>query len=480
MERVKTLKREVKRDLSRRTLTKLKLDLSKAPYKNFLKICKYLAKDLKEVELPTEDPSSYLKSDLFEVSVEEVEGYTKQKMQYYFGENRRYHLVYKVTISDGYDEFVCYTIPGVEIKDKRCYTSRFYNIEEGKGVTTKVLDIGYIYGFLRVLDQAYDFFCSNKELFTSKEFSKISVFDKSYIVEDISYLSSISHVTTYPELNVMKMIIDIIVLNHLKDKNIELMDKYNSDMEHECARAFETKKNIPQKVKNVMNTTKLLKDFKFVEIDQDVDLGKFNSIEKEWSFIKKKLSLEEFKKLDVELRFKKLGKHRALGIYFPGIRCICVDIKSPSSFVHEFGHYIDYTYTDKQLSMKVDFIPIIIEYKKLYEDMILNMDEESSCKNYLIRKRDYFFTPTEIFARTLEMYLIKKGINTSFLKTENELIPDAGYPPANNYFLELINSYFDKLIKINEDVNEKEEITVEKTIIEAIKYSSLEQISFSI
>ena len=69
-------------------------------------------------------------------------------MQYYFGENRRYHLVCtKVTISDGYDEFVCYTIPGAEIKDKRCYTSRFYNIEEGKGVTTKVLDIGYLWLF---------------------------------------------------------------------------------------------------------------------------------------------------------------------------------------------------------------------------------------------------------------------------------------------------------------------------------------------
>lgn len=198
-----------------------------------------------------------------------------------------------------------------------------------------------------------------------------------------------------------------------------------------------------------MDNNKFLNDFSYVEIDEGTDIYKFHAIENEWNKIKLGLNLDCFlKDIKPELRFKKLGKHRALGLYYPGLKCICVDITSPSSFFHEFAHFIDYTFGEKQLSLQMDFYQLIREYQKSYNHY-LDANENLPDKGFLNNKRKYFFTPTEIFARCFELYLINKGVKTSFLKEKNELTIKGGYPYIDETFNKLITSYFDNICNIN-------------------------------
>jgi hypothetical protein len=44
----------------------------------------------------------------------------------------------------------------------------------------------------------------------------------------------------------------------------------------------------------------------------------------------------------VELKFRRLGRHRAEGLYFPDRRILALDVRTSRSFAHEFGHLVDY------------------------------------------------------------------------------------------------------------------------------------------
>ena len=168
------------------------------------------------------------------------------------------------------------------------------------------------------------------------------------------------------------------------------------------ARSFETKKNIPKKIVDAMEHSILNQYFGYVEYDELVDLLKVAEIEKEFMAFKETW----FPDMDVKdnsVRFRRLGKQKAAGLYYPALQCLCVDINNPSSFIHEFGHLIDYTFDS--LSLKDDFLPII----SFYSDLLRRrMDEDETFKLEMQKKSkynlQYYIMPTEIFARCFEMY----------------------------------------------------------------------------
>lgn len=486
MEIVKNLKREKKR----RSLSKLKLDVNKTVMQNLEKIISFLSKDLKEYNLENTDPSKYLKFNNFRLKVIKVTDKNLINNISKMFANRDEVPVYEGTLTDNDGNAVeLYILPTVKIAAKnRKYYFRLPSPKDRK----RILDINYLYGVLKVFDIVYDEVKENPSIYLSRKFQHISIFKESYS-EGIFYgileilfksnlgLYCIKGINPRFYISVLKLIVDVIAIMQNVDLNIELAEKYNSDTNSECARAFETKKNIPQKILKVMKNTTFLKDFSYVELDEDTDISKFHLIEKEWIKVKKALNLEKYlDSIKPELRFKKLGKHRALGLYYPTLNCICVDITSPSSFLHEFGHFIDYTNKKGQYSLKYEFFPLIEEYKKSYNSYILkNRNSEAA---YLTRKKNYFFTPTEIFARCFEIYLVNKGVKNSFLKEKENLIVSLGYPEINNYFLDLINNYFDKIIKINLLDLEKEENQTIKNDVEYIEpiVSSTGQLIFAI
>lgn len=202
----------------------------------------------------------------------------------------------------------------------------------------------------------------------------------------------------------------------------------------EYAKSYMNKARLPQKTVQAMQASLLNDYFGFVEYDEDVDLEKAAEVEKMFLAVRETY----LKKFDVSknaVRFRKLGNHNATGLYYPGVRCLCVDYRHPSSFMHEFGHLIDYECGG--LSIKDGFYHV----KRLYREWLAKYE---GCFNKKSKYNiQYYLMPTEIFARSFEIYCHKE------LKIKNDLLPDefekAVYPADEQYIRE-VTAYFNSLL----------------------------------
>lgn len=225
---------------------------------------------------------------------------------------------------------------------------------------------------------------------------------------------------------------------YLEDK---ALDVWKENMKKEHARSFQTKKNISRKTIQAMQDSILNRWFGYIEFDDDVDIAVMYELEKEWKAL---ADYMQFKKSeDVSLRFRKLGNHKAAGLYYPFFNCICIDLNNPSSMLHEYMHMLDYK--NGELSRKPDFFLIKDKYKECVQE-IVDKDEElkkrlSSSTKYNLT---YYFTSTEIFARCGEIYL------TRILHVDNSLVkPEESFAyPEDSVLLELIRNYFDDFLGI--------------------------------
>ena len=219
--------------------------------------------------------------------------------------------------------------------------------------------------------------------------------------------------------------------------------EYNADLQRRyiqrnssgrTATVYEEKKDIPQEYLDAANASVFLRsgDFSHVEIDSAVDLKLFQKVQDEYAAIRGFVGKTD---KAPTLRFRKTGRHHALGVYHPHADNIAVDPRHPSSFLHEFAHHLDHTYGDRNLSSSSEFQPV------------LGAVQQSIRSNEILaasKKFDYFMTPTEIFARSSEMYYFWSGISTS-------LNGDAGKYSKPQYSLmeehkDAIVAYWDNLI----------------------------------
>ena len=203
----------------------------------------------------------------------------------------------------------------------------------------------------------------------------------------------------------------------------------------EYAKSYMNKSGLPQKTLQAMQTSLLNGYFGFVEYDEDVDLEKAAEVEKMFLAVKETY-LRKFDASKNAIRFRKLGNHNAAGLYYPGVKCLCVDYRHPYSFVHEFGHLIDYECGS--LSLEGGFYRV----KRLYQEWLSKYESTFNKKSKYNLK--YFLKPTEIFARSFEVYCkVVLGI-------ENDLLPDkfeeAVYPSDQQYIKE-VTAYFNSLLE---------------------------------
>ncbi len=185
-----------------------------------------------------------------------------------------------------------------------------------------------------------------------------------------------------------------------------------------------TKANINAETREVMDKTPLKKYFGFVELDNDVDLEKFKDFEQEMQRIKEILPEVESTKPD--LRLRKLGNYRALGMFIPAFDTIAIDFRSSStvngdnyrpinpgisSFVHEYAHFLDRRVPEKNqdLSLAPAFKPILDNY---IEQLKVNgiYDVKHGEVDH------YYAVPTEVFARSFEVYVHEKGLRSSLMQ----------------------------------------------------------------
>lgn len=183
------------------------------------------------------------------------------------------------------------------------------------------------------------------------------------------------------------------------------------------ARVFEQKKNVPQSHLDAAeaSTFRTTGDFRHVEVDADTDLDKLAHVGAEYEHLRKHLPKTGS---TPALRFRKTGRHQALGVYHPHVDNIAVDPRSPSALIHEYAHHIDHTAGDRNLSSEDDFKPILRAAQKAVT---------TSNDPALSKKTDYYRTPTEVHARTFEAYFHWKGVDTSLNGDEKKYSGNAGY-----------------------------------------------------
>lgn len=213
-----------------------------------------------------------------------------------------------------------------------------------------------------------------------------------------------------------------------------------------------TKANINAETREVMDKTPLKKYFGFVELDNDVDLEKFKDFEQEMQRIKG--VLPEVERVKPDLRLRKLGNYRALGMFIPAFDTIAIDFRSSStvngdkyrpinpgisSFVHEYGHFLDHRVPEKNQDLSLDpaFKPILDNY---IEQLKVNgiYDVKHGEVDH------YYAVPTEVFARSFEIYVHEKGLRSSLLQNNTYSISKE-YTSFTPEIRKQLIKYFDKV-----------------------------------
>lgn len=209
------------------------------------------------------------------------------------------------------------------------------------------------------------------------------------------------------------------------------------------ARAYTTKRNIPPHILQEMKSSKLNQYFGFVEYDEDIDLTLVNAVIEE--FIKlNRIYFHGFQSKDTAMRFRKLGRHKALGLYYPSLSTMVVDFRSPSSFVHEYFHMLDDILGN--ISLKSDFFRIVDRYQLVMTETVKKEEENG---NLLLSKHskynlNYYLQKCEIFARCGEIHLFRNlHVVSSLLKHEDT--HSFAYPDDEKLNV-LIEEYYSTLL----------------------------------
>ncbi len=186
----------------------------------------------------------------------------------------------------------------------------------------------------------------------------------------------------------------------------------------EHARSFEPLRGLSEKLQKDMEKSEFNNYFSYVEYDPDAIRDKngeisFEVLDKNGKVISTETVISEFKAIakifgfkkqeGVSLRFRRLGNHRASGLWYPSLKCMCIDFRMPSSFIHEYGHLLD---TQARSASRSDaFLPI----KELYSGLLRKAANKDKDLGDRLKKGkyslDYYLTATEVFARTFEMYM---------------------------------------------------------------------------
>ncbi|MFR5263738.1 hypothetical protein [Clostridium sp.] len=347
-----------------------------------------------------------------------------------------------------------FIVPKKTRKSKYCFRM-------GNGKKYKILSLEDVLAFCYLIYESKKVL--EESLFDREEAECIFVYAENYNKESLDILDDFGHrkyefAFPYNWVHVCHLIVEAFSILKERDFSDMLDEKYNKGLRNDYAKSFQQKKNVTEKVLKVMKESSLNNYFECLELDQDTDLIKFKQIEREFEILKDNIDFNKiFKFKKPNLRFRKLGQHKAAGLYYPHVNCICIDIKSPKSFIHELAHCLDYTIDDKinKLSASLDFMKIINTYRRIFVKEI-NRNKDTPLGAYLNNKKSYYFNQTEIFARSFEIYLSKvKKLESSFLRSDFQLL--SGYVYSDEYLNEVKN-YFDALlkkvdIKIKEDVS---------------------------
>lgn len=225
-----------------------------------------------------------------------------------------------------------------------------------------------------------------------------------------------------------------------EERILKHRESYLAGVAADYASSYQPLKNMPQKYVDAANQSLFSRLFGTVEYDYDTDLDKMKELGKEFMAVMQMFGMPDLG--EYSLRFRKLGHHKASGLYYPSLQCMCVDIRIPSSFTHEFFHLCDFA--AGELSLKARFLNVRQTYERIVRDEVANMPDGCLKKQLEGKSKynlKYYLEPTEIFARMGELYM------SQVLGVRNSLI-EQSYKgrfeyPSNPELLGYVKDYFD-------------------------------------
>ena len=109
------------------------------------------------------------------------------------------------------------------------------------------------------------------------------------------------------------------------------------------AKTYERKKNRSERMLACELRSPLRQFFTGgLEYDDQVDLQRVEEFIADFHLFRTTFGVASVWGEGVELKFRRLRRHRAEGLYYPEQLVIAVDLASSRSFAHEFGHLVDY------------------------------------------------------------------------------------------------------------------------------------------
>lgn len=189
--------------------------------------------------------------------------------------------------------------------------------------------------------------------------------------------------------------------------------------------------------------------FRKVEVDTETYKGeKFNykdfyQLESDFEYIYNKLPQPN---VQAELRFRNLNGDS--GVYYDSFNTIVIDREHFSSFIHEYGHYVDYKHGKERYSSTKDFSHIVSNYKEAYANKLQKEGFLTQC--FYKRKKDYYVSEVEVFARAFELWVSNTIISdTPLLQTKEDYKNEFCYKIFGSFMEEVIY-YFNNLFGTGE------------------------------
>ncbi|HVR76718.1 MAG TPA: hypothetical protein VMT52_20475 [Planctomycetota bacterium] len=110
---------------------------------------------------------------------------------------------------------------------------------------------------------------------------------------------------------------------------------------------------------------------------------------------------------EVELKFRRLGRHRAEGLYYPEQAVLVLDVASSRSFAHEFGHLLDYGGAAWGPARPGAAFSSGDAFRPFADLMVARMRAHRACDSRFAERGGrvswgYFTSRTECFARAFE------------------------------------------------------------------------------
>lgn len=229
--------------------------------------------------------------------------------------------------------------------------------------------------------------------------------------------------------------------------NVEYNHSLNREYARESGKTISTFRTDKKYQDETLNKSTLFNKmgFRKVEIDtqkyegETFDYEEFSKVEQDFLGVLDRLPQA---KAQPELKFRRLGKHKAWGIYSPALNILAVDVRHTESFIHEYGHYLDFKHGDEVYSEMSTFFPII----KAYEKKLTELAEDSKYAQKLTAKRmSYYLIPTEVFARAFELWMSGTIVSDATIISSTERYNSQPEYIAFSHIKELVFSFFNAI-----------------------------------